>query len=286
MKSVIRTMCVLLLLATAGVLSAQETTTTTTTTTDVAPPATPARSSSNEIREQLTAMVMQGPDQLATLLALEPSLLANDAFLAGHPELARFVAEHPEVRMQPTFYISEFSGRTFRQGPLDRIIEPIMVFCGFGLVTYALAWLVRTLVDQRRWSQLARTQSDVHNKILDRFGTSNELLDYVKSPAGSRFLESAPIPLHAEQAPQNPPLARVLGSIQIGLILAAGSIGALLVSNGYKDETGQGLYTLGVIGLCVGGGFVISAAVSLFLSRRLGIWQAPNPDRDDTEQVR
>ena len=43
----------------------------------------------------------------------------------------------------------------------------------------ALAWLIRTLIEQRRWKQLSRTQSDVHNKILDRFNTTEQLLEYI-----------------------------------------------------------------------------------------------------------
>ncbi|HJX29810.1 MAG TPA: hypothetical protein VJ885_18055 [Thermoanaerobaculia bacterium] len=39
----------------------------------------------------------------------------------------------------------------------------------------------------------------MHNKILDRFNTTEQLLEYIRTPAGSKFLESAPIPLHVER---------------------------------------------------------------------------------------
>lgn len=283
---------ILLMLINAGATNAQTTTadetsgttaTATVTTTATAAPKD-EQSSGGETRRELTNLLSQSPQELSLVLAIEPSLITNEPFLAAHPELARFVAAHPEVKLQPSFYLADISGYARRGHPLERIVEPLAAVSGFAIVSFALAWLVRMIIDQKRWSRLAHTQSDVHNKILDRFGTSGELLEYVKTPAGSRFLESAPIPLHAEQPAQNPSLSRVLWSIQIGLILAAGAIGMLFVSTRYSDENGQGLFALGVIGLCIGAGFVLSAAVSIFLSRRLGILQAPAAD--DAGQVR
>jgi small-conductance mechanosensitive channel len=161
------------------------------------------------------------------------------------------------------------------------VFEALIIFATFLLVALALAWLLRTIIEQKRWSRLSRTQSEVHNKILDRFGTSEELLAYVRTPAGTRFLESAPIPLHAERpaqgAPQSAPLTRVLWSIQIGVVVAVGSLGMLLVSIPFDGEGARALFVLGAIGFCVGVGFVASAAVSLVLSRRLGLWEPPGP---------
>ena len=121
-----------------------------------------------------------------------------------------------------------------------------------------------------RWRQLSRTQSEVHNKILDRFGTSSELLEYVRSPAGTKFLESAPIPVRAEEQPRpSAPQSRVMLSIQVGVVVTAAAVGMLLVSL-RLDEGADGLFALGAIGFCLGAGFIASALISLFLSRRLG----------------
>ncbi|HEX8254601.1 MAG TPA: hypothetical protein VF846_15770 [Thermoanaerobaculia bacterium] len=249
-------------------------------------------------RQQLINLLERSPDRLATLLALEPSLLANDSFLAGHPDLARFVAAHPEVRLQPSFYLSAFAGRAYRTGPLEQILEPLAVFIGFSIVAYTLMWLVRTIIEQKRWSRLARTQTEVHNKILDRFGTSAELLEYVKTPAGTKFLESAPIPVSAERVTQSAPapMPRIVLLVQIGVVMAAAALGLLLVSLRYSQNEGQGLFALGAIALCIGFGFIGSAAVTIFLSRRLGLWQEPQPhggrtlthgsEADDTGLVR
>ncbi|HEX6203903.1 MAG TPA: hypothetical protein VF100_12940 [Thermoanaerobaculia bacterium] len=246
---------------------------------EAAAAAEPGRStpSSNETRSEFSRILRQHPPELGTILALDPTLLSNEAFLAGYPELASYVAANPEVRRNPRFYLAEFQERR-RQGALDEIAETLVIFAIFALIALALGWFVRTLIEQKRWSRLSRSQSEVHNKILDRFGSSEELLEYVKTPAGRSFLESAPIPLHAERPAANlsAPLSRVLWSIQIGVVVAVAALGMLLVSARFEEETAQGLFALGAIGVALGLGFVAAAAVSLLLSRRLGLWPAPS----------
>jgi hypothetical protein len=230
---------------------------------------------SEKTREQFNEILQQTPPEVGTILALDPTLLSNDSFLAPYPALVSFMAGHPEVRHNPRFYLGDY--RTDSRGELHWIVEPLMILFMTILITSALSWLIRTLIEQKRWNRLSRTQSDVHNKIVDRFGTTSELLDYVKTPAGTKFLESAPIPLHADDAAPKTPVTRVLWSIQVGVIVAAGAIGLLIVSSRYTGESGRGLFGMGVIALCVGAGFVGSALLSVFLSRRLGVWQVPDP---------
>ena len=118
------------------------------------------------------------------ILKLDPSLLTNDAFMSGYPEVQEFLVQHPELHKNPRFYLAPFNSPAQERSVLDDLFEVLAVVGGIGLTVVALAWLIRTLIEQRRWKQLSRTQSDVHNKILDRFGTSEELLAYVRSPAG------------------------------------------------------------------------------------------------------
>ncbi|HWW61711.1 MAG TPA: hypothetical protein VN181_10125, partial [Thermoanaerobaculia bacterium] len=251
--------------------AATETTSTAVTTT-ATPMTTTTSSSSEEVRARFSTVLRESPPQLAGILVLEPTLLSNSAFLAGYPELARFVAEHPEVRLHPAYYLEEFD-RPVNNRPFDNVVERLTEFLVALTVVLAFAWLIRTLIEHRRWSRLARVQSEVHNKILDRFGSSEELLQYIKTPAGSKFLESAPITVYSDQAPQNVPMARVLWSIQLGVVIAAASIGMVIVSRQLAGEGAQALFALGVIAFSIGVGFIASALVSLFMSRRLGLWQ-------------
>jgi hypothetical protein len=227
--------------------------------------------SSQETRSEFLNILRQHPPELGTILSLDPTLLSNDAFLQGYPELSKFVIAHPEVRRNPRFFLDDFERPQRRD---NDILEGLFILTIMSLIAFTMSWLVRTIVEQRRWSRLSRTQTEVHTKILDRFGTSGELLEYMKTPAGSKFLESAPIPLREQPMAANAPVARVLWSIQLGIIVAAGAMGMMLVSSRFEDAA-KSFFALGLIGVCVGGGFILSAIVSLVVSRRLGLWQSP-----------
>lgn len=275
-----------LVLGIAGPLFAQEATTTATTATTTAATETstfPTQSrSSSEIRSDFTLLLRERPPEVARILHLDPSLLSDEAFLGKYPELRDFIAKHPEVRHNPGFYLENFSESSDQDSLVGAVFHNLTIFAVFSLIAFALGWLVRTVIEQKRWSRLSRTQSEVHNKILDRFSTSAELLDYIRTPAGTKFLESAPIPLHTDSAaPQSAPLSRVLWSVQIGVVVAAASLGMILVSGRLDKESAQELFALGMIGASIGVGFIASALVSVFLSRRLGLWPSQSADRGD-----
>lgn len=320
MTFTVRTILILMLiLALAGELLAQDAPTTapadpaasaTAETSPAAPPTTaeadteaeaetptektepPSENRHFQVRERFTRLLERHPRELWMILKLDPALLTNDAFMSGYPEVQEFLARNPEILKNPRYYLGRFDSPAQYRSTLDGIFELLAVAGGIGLTVFALGWLIRTLIEQRRWKQLSRTQSDVHNKILDRFNTTEQLLDYIRTPAGSKFLESAPIPLHVER-PANgktPTLAtRIVWSVQIGVVTAIVGLGMLLLSAVFEKEGSQGLFALGAIALCVGAGFIASAAVSLKLSRRLGLWEdggAPPEALDGTGPVR
>ena len=277
----------------ASFASAQETTTTTPATTATAA-AAPATTTSPEpeseqtaqdrarTRENIINLLRRHPRNLTRVVSVEPTLLLNDQFLAPYPDVAKFVTEHPEVRRNPHYYVGNLSIEDSRpRNSMDEAVESVTIMATFALIAFALAWLVRTVIDQKRWNRLSKQQTEVHNKILDRFGSSEELLAYIKTPAGTKYLESAPIALHAERPPQNAPVSRVLWSIQLGVIIAAGSIGMLFIGATIPGEGGNGLFAMGAIGLSIGAGFIASAFISLFLSRRLGMWEERGPSPEN-----
>ena len=298
-----RTILILMLVfALAGELIAQETPTSTdaTATAAAATPETAAETPTEdaenpsagghyEVQGQLTLLLQRHPDELWMILKLDPALMTNEAFMSGYPEVQEFLVQHPEILKNPRFYLAQFMSPAQDRSALDSIFEILVIVGGIGLTVVALGWLVRTLIEQKRWKQLSRTQSDVHNKILDRFGTSEQLLEYIRTPAGGKFLESAPIPLHVERpaSGRTSTLAtRILWSVQIGVVTAIVGLGMLLLSAVFEKDASQGLFALGAIALCVGAGFIASAAVSFQLSRRLGLWEAPPEALDGTGPVR
>ncbi len=242
-------------------------------------------------REELGRLLYRYPPALRSVLALDWSLLQNQSYLAPYPALVNFLNAHPEVARNPSFYIGQ---GPYQFDPPDRgsratglwrdLMQGLAVFTGFGMCIGLIVWLIRTLIDYRRWSRLSKVQTDVHTKILDRFSSNEDMLTYIQSPAGSRFLQSSPITLDAGPRSLGAPLGRILWSAQGGLVLMAGGIGFLIVSGRVTDDASQPLQALGVLAIAIGVGFAVSAIISFLISRKLGLIETAVPPRPDTRE--
>src|SRR4029077_18397148 len=126
------------------------------------------------------------------------------------------------------------------------------------------------LLENRRWSRIFKLQTDVHGKLLERFGTSQEVLTYMNTDAGKRFLEATPIAVGFEHQPPVPsPVARVLTPLQIGIVMTL--LGAGLLNLRHSVPNGGGaLLVIGMVVLMPGLGFIISAGITWVLARHLG----------------
>lgn len=241
----------------------------------------------NRTREELSQILQRCPPTLRSVLQLDPTLLTNQAYLAPYPSLAAFLGTHPEIAHNSVFYVGE-PPRHERYDDASPAVQMwrsafdvVGIFIGFGMAVSVIIWLIRTLVDYRRWSRLAKVQTDVHTKLLDRFTSNEDLIAYIQTPAGAKFLESTPIKLDAAPRAMGAPLGRILWALQGGLVMMAGGIGLQIVSSQAGNEAAQPLSALGVLALALGVGFVISAIISYVISWRLGlIERAASESRD------
>ena len=143
--------------------------------------------------------------------------------------------------------------------------EFVLIFVSvstFGCLGF-LIWMVG---DTIRKSKIAKAQSDMQTKLLDKFGSSQELLDFMKTEAGQRFIQTTPV----EAPPQRNPYSRILRSITAGTILTFLGIGFLSISS-YAG--GHGFSVFGTISLAIGLGFLVSAGISYFLSKSWGLFE-------------
>ena len=235
-------------------------------------------------KEELSALLDRYPPSLRGVLALDPGLLGNQLYLAPYPALVSFLSSHPEIVRNPSFYLGEGAIPHSHPDPASQILDMwrdvlngLAIFAGFGMAVGQLVWLIRTLVDYKRWSRLAKVQTDAHTKLLDRFTANEDLLAYIQSPAGAKFLESSPISLDAAPRSVGAPLGRILWSVQGGVVLIAGGIGLHIVGGRVADPASQSLNALGVIGIALGVGFAISAIISFVISQRLGLIEPAAP---------
>lgn len=253
------------------------------------PRPTPAvlETDARQVREQLETLLMKYPPEVGRILKMDPTMLTNQQYLAQYAGIQQFLAAHPEISRNPSFYL-DFVRQTFDYTrPVDPqsrafemwsgVFESLGVFAIVVFVASMVAWLVKTMLNHRRWLRTSRVQTEVHNKLLDRFAGTNELLAYVQSSAGRRFLEAAPIPVEAaNDRPIGAPLNRILWSVQAGIVLVVGGLGFQYVSGRIIPEAAQGMWTIGVLATAFGLGFVLAGAFSFVMSRRLGLIDPPS----------
>lgn len=191
-------------------------------------------------RDEFMRLLERYPPSLGRVLKLDPTLLSNQAYLAPYPALGAFLTQHPDIPRSPAYFLERISASSvgYREPnpPTsgERMWESLLNGLGFvlvfGTIVSLLAWLVKSLIDYRRWGRLAKVQADAHTKLLGRFTANDELIAYVQSPAGSQFLQSAPIALDPGGRRLGAPFNRILWSVQVGLVLAMAGVGLRYVS--------------------------------------------------------
>jgi hypothetical protein len=127
-----------------------------------------------------------------------------------------------------------------------------------------VAWIAWILVNAVRRTKVARAQAEVQSKLLDKFGSSQELLEYMQTEAGQRFIQVDSAPVVTKS-----PHAKILGSIQVGTILGCLGLGLLLLSILFEEGAPLGF---GTISLAIGLGFLISSGISYKLSKSWGLF--------------
>jgi hypothetical protein len=235
-----------------------------------------------QTREEFEGLLRRLPPSVGRVLRTDPSLMRNQSYLSTYPTMSSFLQQHPEVVNNPGYYLENVNV-SFWSPPTPpdpttaainmwrNLIEAIMVFLGVIGVTLGVLWLVRTVLNHRRWLRIYRTQLELQTKMVDRFPNSEELIAYLRSGATPMMVEPQSTGSWTKVAFPGTPVNRVLWSVQAGLVLSALAVGLVFVSNNLIPEVGEVFYTIGVLLLAMGIGFVLSAAASYILSQRLGL---------------
>ena len=268
-----------------------------------AAPATAAATDEREVahtQSELLKLLRISP-KLTTAVSHDPSLLSDQLYVSrSNPQLAAFLTAHPEVALNPEFYL--FSHLNHQEGEPDEALEhavwpdvyrsqdrpspfgdfmrdlsPLLAFAMF--LVFAI-WIVRVFVENRRWSRMFKLQSDVHGRLIDKFSTNQELAAYMETEAGKRFLEAAPIPVNLETGQRVPSVvARVLTPLQIGVVMTLLGVGLYGVRHASPD-TEIPLLVLSVLLLMPGIGFIISAGITWILAGRLGLMPTDSAEQN------
>jgi len=257
-----------------------------------APPVqAPSEKDVADAQEQFLHLLRLSPTMTAAVAA-DPSLLADQQYVArSNPELAQFMASHPDIARNPEFYLfgklDPSNGR--RDKALQRVIWPDLTTGPYQRSTaadvvdkmtpiiivpavfLAFVWIIRIFVDSRRWNRTYKQQSEIHGRLIEKLGTGPDLVAYMETEAGKRFLMASPIaagPGISQHMPNA--VARVLTSLSAGIVMTLLGIGFLLLRNAGPD-TPEPMLVVGTLLLMPGIGFILSAGATWVLAQRLGL---------------
>ena len=257
------------------------------------PPASEAPMSDQELQatqEQLLQLLRTSPT-LTTVVAHDPSLLSNQDYVnRNNPQLEQFLIQHPDIARNPEYYLftsldvrgknrsqaleravwPEMAPQPGRPQVID-VVGPIAALLAWACFLGAVLWLTRQFLENRRWSRMFKLQSDVHARLIEKFGSTQELASYMETEAGRRFLEASPIPIGLENDQRMPnAVARVLTPLQIGVVLVLLGVGFYMLRNIHADLNIP-MMILGTVALMPGIGFILSAGITWVLAGRLGL---------------
>ena len=126
-------------------------------------------------------------------------------------------------------------------------------------------WAVWVIAVNIRRSRTSKQVTQLHARLLDRFAGNQELIAFLEGESGRRYFE-------ALESDLKDPLSRILNGIQAGvvLILLGGSL--IAVKSGQTDEMARNaLAILGIPGIALGAGFLLSAVISYRLCKSWGL---------------
>lgn len=238
----------------------------------------------SQTREQLQDLLRQYPPAVGEVLQRDPSLLAREDYIAPYPALVQFLRLHPEIGRNPTFYFGGYNYWEARRERMPPEIEALGALLGglagllVGMAFFGvLVYLVRAVVNHRRWVRVSRLQAEVHTKLLDRMTSNDELLTYIQSPAGRRYLESAPPPLDGVGPRIAAPIGSIIFAMMAGIVLATVGVGFQVAVQSVVSEAKEAFTVVGVIIFSLGVGFILSSLMAYLVSARLGLLQRPSP---------
>ena len=137
------------------------------------------------------------------------------------------------------------------------VFMPVIISISFFAMIVWIVWLGTNAKNRR-----AQAQTEVQTKLIERFGTSKEFIEFLQSPAGQRFVSGVEVStaIYARD--------RIIRGFGTGIVISLLGLGFLAIW--LFDHNGGFIYP-GFILLGLGLGFFASALVSLKLSQRYGL---------------
>jgi hypothetical protein len=125
-----------------------------------------------------------------------------------------------------------------------------------------------------------RARAEIQTKVLDRLGSGREVIEFSQTEGGKQFIEALSMGNLEGVPSKGSPTEKILAAVQKGVILTLLGVGFLFLAWQYRREDPGDFFTVvGVVGLSLGIGFLLSAGVSYRLSRSMGLLATNDPVR-------
>lgn len=149
----------------------------------------------------------------------------------------------------------------------EMIAIPVVV----GTIAVSVVTIIRSLLDNIRRTKSDRLQAELYTKMLDKFGSSTDLVAYLQTESGMNLLRS--------DAPEQPAAySRILNAVQFGIIGAVVGGALLWLGRMFHGEAEEVLMVAGTLVLAAGGGLLLAGAAAYGLSRHLGLVDGAKTD--------
>lgn len=145
------------------------------------------------------------------------------------------------------------------------ILIPIVISVGFFLMVAFVVWAIT-----HSRQQSARYHAEVQSRLIERFSSGPELIDFLKSPEGQRFA------VGIEKLPQLSARDRVVGGFTRGILLAL--LGLAFLGLQFSEIENPGFAIAGAVLTALGIASIISAFVAMRLSKSFGLMNGGSGD--------
>ena len=142
--------------------------------------------------------------------------------------------------------------------------ETMSVIIVLPTLFVASAWGFKKLLNYFHNKQLVKLHYSLQDKVLDKLGTSPEAIEYLHSDAGEKMFALA-------TKERTNPYARILTALQAGAVLSLLGIGFISLRGMVEAHDAGSFTVVGVLGLCLGLGFLASSAAAFVFSKQWGL---------------
>jgi hypothetical protein len=142
--------------------------------------------------------------------------------------------------------------------------ETVIMIIVMPTMFIIMGWAFKTGLDFFHKQRLIKLHYALQDKLLEKLGNSPEALEYLHSDAGEKMFALA-----AKE--RTNPYARILTALQAGAVLSLLGIGFISLRGMVEAHDAGSFTVVGVLGLCLGLGFLASSAAAFVFSKQWGL---------------